>query len=123
MVSILQIINKIGNCIECGSETNIQLDCGEYACLNCLNRVGKETHNIREYIERPQFSCFWYSTSEKCDGLIEFLSVCRDNNITSIDSAIKTLNAIKLQFEYKMGTLDAEKEEKIEKQLDFFMNM
>lgn len=116
----MKIVTNKGNCIQCGASTNIQLDCGEYACLNCLNRVGKETHNIREYIERPQFSCFWYSTSEKCDGLIEFLSVCRDNNITSIDSAIKTLNAIKLQFEYKMGTLDAEKEEKIEKQLDIF---
>lgn len=118
-MNILKIVNKNGQCIECGGYTNIQLDCGEYACLNCLNRLGKETQNIRKYIEHPQF-CYWRSTSEKCDGLISFLNICKNNNIVSIDSIIKTLNAIKIQFQYRNGVLDEKESTKIEKNLDIF---
>lgn len=116
----MRIVRSLGKCIECGNDTNIQLDCGKYACLDCLNRLGKETKNIREHIEDTQFSRYWYSTPEKCDGLIDFLNTCKDNNVVSVDNVINTLKAIKIHFEYKMGTLDAEKAEKIQKQLDIF---
>lgn len=116
----MQLVSKTGYCAECGSNTNIQLDCGIYACLNCLNRLGRETQNVREYIEQPKFACFWYSTPEKCDGLIGFLSACKDNNIMSVDNIIKTLNAIKIQFQYKNGVLDKKESIKIEKNLDIF---
>ena len=111
---------KNGKCIECGGDTNIQLDCGKYACIDCLNRIGKETKNVREYIEDTSFSRYWYSTPEKCNGLIDFLNMCKDNNIMSVENIINTLNAIKIQFEYKMDILDEEKAEKIKKQLDIF---
>ena len=111
---------KNEKCIECGSDTNIQLDCGKYACIDCLNRIGEEAKNVREHIEDTSFSRYWYSTPEKCDGLIYFLNICKDNNIMSVENIIKTLNAIKIQFEYKMSILDEEKTEKIEKQLDIF---
>lgn len=111
---------KNGKCIECGSDTNIQLDCGKYACIDCLNRIGKETKNVREYVENMQFELPWYSTQERCDGLIKFLEALKNNGITSIDNAIKTLEAINVYTEYKLGLLDDEKEEKIEKQLDIF---
>lgn len=120
MVSVLQIINKIGNCIECGSETNIQLDCGKYACMSCLNIIGKQTKNVREYVENMQSELPWYSTQERCNGLIKLLKTLKNNEITSIDNAIKTLEAINIYNEYKLGLLDEEKVEFIEKQLDIF---
>ena len=43
-----------------------------------------------------------------------------DNEITSIDNAIKTLEAINIYNEYKLGLLDEEKVKFIEKQLDIF---
>lgn len=111
---------KLGNCIQCGDVTNIQLENGKYACMSCLNVVGKQTKNVREYVENMQFELPWYSTQERCDGLIKFLEVLKNNGITSIDNAIKTLEAINIYTEYKLGLLDDEKEEKIEKQLDIF---
>lgn len=116
----MKIVNENGQCLECGEDTNIQLDCGKYACLQCLNRLAKETNNVKEYIENLDFSDNCNFILEKCDELIEFLTVCKDNNINTTDSIINTLNAIKIQFEYKIGTLDKEKLEKIEKQLDIF---
>ncbi|MCI7555133.1 MAG: hypothetical protein MST00_06850 [Tenericutes bacterium] len=110
----MRIATNKGNCVQCGASTNIQLDCGKFACIDCLNRIGKETKNVREYIEDTSFSRYWYSTPEKCDGLIDFLNMCKDNNIMSVKNIINTLNAIKIQFEYKMSIPD-KKAEKIEK--------
>lgn len=116
----MRISVKLGDCIQCGASTNIQLDCGKFACIDCLNELGKKTKNVREYLENMQFELPWYSTQERCDGLIKFLEVLKNNEITSIDNAIKTLEAINIYTEYKLGLLDDEKEEKIEKQLDIF---
>ena len=47
----MKIATNKGNCIQCGSSTNIQLDCGKFACIGCLNELGRETKNIREYLD------------------------------------------------------------------------
>ena len=107
---------KNEKCIECGSDTNIQLDCGKYACIDCLNRIGKETKNVREYLET-----FADTFNKDFMGhFLELLNVMKSNNITSVDSIIKTLSAIQLYNEYKNGTISAENKKKIEKQLDIF---
>ena len=107
---------KNGKCIECGSNTNIQLDCGKYACINCLNRIGKETKNVREYIET--FADIF--NNDFMFHFLELLNVMKFNNITSVDSIVSTLSAIQLHNEYKNGTISAENKKKIEKQLDIF---
>ena len=107
---------KNGKCIECGSDTNIQLDCGKYACIGCLNRIGEETKNVREYLET--FTNIF--NNDFMFHVLELLNVMKFNNITSVDSIIKTLSAIQLYNEYKNGTISAENKKKIEKQLDIF---
>ena len=107
---------KNGKCIECGSDTNIQLDCGKYACIGCLNRIGEETKNVREYLET-----FADTFNKDFIGhFLELLNVMKSNDITSVDNIINTLSAIQLYNEYKNGTISAENKKKIEKQLDIF---
>ena len=67
-----------------------------------------------------QFELPWCSTQEKYNGLIKLLETLKNNEITSIDNAIKTLEAINIYNEYKSGLLDEEKVKFIEKQLDNF---
>ena len=116
----MKVSKKEGDCIQCGTSTNIQLDCGKFACIDCLNELGRETKNVREYVENMQFELPWYSTQERCNGLIKLLETLKNNEITSIDNAIKTLEAINIYNEYKLGLLDEEKVKFIEKQLDIF---
>ena len=107
---------KNEKCIECGSDTNIQLDCGKYACIDCLNELGEKTKNVREYL-----ATFADTFNKDFMGhFLELLNVMKSNNITSVDSIIKTLSAIQLYNEYKNGTISAENKKKIEKQLDIF---
>ena len=112
----MKLSAKNGKCIECGNDTNIQLDCDKYACINCLNRIGKETKNVREYLET--FADTF--NNDFMSHFLELLSVMKFNNITSVDSIINTLSAIQLHNEYKNGTISTENKKKIEKQLDIF---
>ena len=116
----MKVSVKLGECIQCGDITNVQLDNGKYACMSCLNIIGKQTKNVREYVENMQFELPWCSTQERCNGLIKLLETLKNNEITSIDNAIKTLEAINIYNKYKLGLLDEEKVEFIEKQLDIF---
>ena len=116
----MKVSVKLGECIQCGDVTNIQLDSDKYACMSCLNIIGRQTKNVREYVENMQFELPWYSTQERCNGLIKLLETLKNNEITSIDNAIKTLEAINIYNEYKLGLLDEEKVKFIEKQLDIF---
>ena len=112
----MRLSAKNGKCIECGSDTNIQLDCGKYACIACLNRIGKETKNVREYLET-----FADTFNKDFMGhFLELLNVMKSNDIISVDNIINTLSAIQLHNEYKNGTISSEKKKKIEKQLDIF---
>ena len=112
----MKISKKEGNCIQCGASTNIQLDCGKFACIDCLNELGRETKNIREYLE--MFADIF--NNDFMFHFLELLNVMKFNNITSVDSIIKTLSAIQLYNEYKNGTISVENKKKIEKQLDIF---
>ena len=112
----MQLSAKNGKCIECGNDTKIQLDCGKYACINCLNRIGKETKNVREYIET------FVDTFNKdfMGHFLELLNVMKSNDIISVDNIINTLSAIQLHNKDKNGTISAENKKKIKKQLDIF---
>ena len=112
----MKVSVKLGECIQCGTSTNIQLDCGEFACIDCLNELGRKTKNVREYLET-----FADTFNKDFMGhFLELLNVMKFNNITSVDSITKTLSAIQLYNEYKNGTISAENKKKIEKQLDIF---
>ena len=112
----MKIVTNKGNCVQCGTSTNIQLDCGKFACIDCLNKLGRETKNIREYLE--MFADIF--NNDFMFHFVELLNVMKFNNIASIDSIINTLSAIQLHNEYKNGTISAENKKKIEKQLDIF---
>ena len=112
----MKIVTNKGNCIQCGSSTNIQLDCGKFACIGCLNELGRETKNIREYLET--FADIF--NNDFMFHFFFFFNVMRFNNVTSVPSIINTLSAIQLHNEYKNGTISAENKKKIEKQLDIF---
>lgn len=112
----MKIVTNKGNCIQCGANTNIQLDCGKFACIGCLNELGRETKNVREYLET--FADIF--NNDFMFHFLELLNVMKFNNITSVDSIINTLSAIQLHNEYKNGTISAENKKKIEKQLDIF---
>lgn len=112
----MKIVTNKGHCIQCGSGTNIQLDCGKFACIGCLNELGRETKNIREYLET--FADIF--NNDFMFHFLELLNVMRFNNVTSVNSIINTLSAIQLHNEYKNGTISAENKKKIEKQLDIF---
>ena len=112
----MKVSVKLGDCVQCGASTNIQLDCGKFACIDCLNRIGKETKNVREYLET-----FADTFNKDFMGhFLELLNVMKSNDIASVDSIINTLSAIQLHNEYKNGTISAENKKKIEKQLDIF---
>ena len=112
----MKIVTNKGNCIQCGANTNIQLDCGKFACIDCLNKLGRETKNVREYLKT--FANIF--NNDFMFHFLELLNVMKFNNITSVDSIINTLSAIQLYNEYKNGTISAENKKKIEKQIDFF---
>lgn len=112
----MKIVTNKGNCIQCGASTNIQLDSGKYACMSCLNVVGKQTKNVREYLKT--FANIF--NNDFMFHFLELLNVMKFNNITSVDSIINTLSAIQLHNEYKNGTISVENKQKIEKQLDIF---
>lgn len=112
----MKIVTNKGHCIQCGASTNIQLDCSKFACIGCLNELGRETKNIREYLET--FADIF--NNDFMFHFLELLNVMRFNNVTSVNSIINTLSAIQLHNEYKNGTISAENKKKIEKQLDIF---
>lgn len=112
----MRIATNKGNCVQCGVSTNIQLDCGKFACIDCLNKLGRETKNVREYLET--FADTF--NNDFMSHFLELLSVMKFNNITSVDSITNTLSAIQLHNEYKNGTINIENKKKIEKQLDIF---
>ena len=112
----MKIATNKGNCVQCGASTNIQLDCGEFACIDCLNELGRKTKNVREYLET-----FADTFNKDFMGhFLELLNVMKSNDIISVDNIINTLSAIQLHNEYKNGTISAENKKKIEKQLDIF---
>ena len=112
----MKIVTNKGNCIECGAGTNIQLDCGKFACRDCLNKLGRETKNVREYLE-TFMNIF---NNDFMFHFLELLNVMKSNDIISIDNIINTLSAIQIHNEYKNDTISAENKKKIEKQLDIF---
>ena len=112
----MKVSVKLGKCIQCGANTNIQLDCGKFACIDCLNELGRETKNVREYLET--FADIF--NNDFMFHFLELLNVMEFNNMTSVDSIISTHYAIQLHNEYKNGTISAENKKKIEKQLDIF---
>ena len=112
----MKVSVKLGGCIQCGASTNIQLDCGKFACIDCLNKLGRETKNIREYLET--FADIF--NNDFMFHFLELLNVMKLNNVTSVDSIINTLSAIQLHNEYENGTISAENKKKIKKQLDIF---
>lgn len=112
----MRIATNKGNCVQCGASTNIQLDCGKFACIDCLNKLGRETKSVREYLET--FADTF--NNDFMSHFLELLSVMKFNNITSVDSITNTLSAIQLHNEYKNGTISTENKKKIEKHLDIF---
>ena len=113
-------VNKTGKCVGCGNLTDIQLDSGKYACLYCLNATGYQTRNIREYIEGMVYEQSTTSTLEIINNLLAFFKILEENEVTSIENAIKTLDAIKIYREYCDGVLEQDTKNKIEGQLDIF---
>lgn len=83
----MKIIERQGKCIQCGTLTNIALDSGAYACEKCLNQIGKETNNIKQWLEDNV-------DNEWIDKFKEFLYVLCENNCTKFDNIFKTLTAI-----------------------------
>ena len=112
----MRILKHNGECIQCGSTTNIQLDCGKFACVDCLNQIGQETRNVRGYL--TTFAEIF--DKEFMYNFFEMLNLMKYNNITSVDNIIKTLSAIQLYDEYQAGTINKENREKMQKQLDIF---
>lgn len=112
----MKILKHSGECVQCGNTTNIQLDCGKFACVDCLNQIGQETKNIRNYL--MTFAEIF--DSEFMYNFYEMLSLMKYNNITNVDNIIKTLSAIQLYNEYQDGTINKKNKEKIQKQLDIF---
>ena len=112
----MKIVTNKGNCIQCGAGTNIQLDCGKFACIDCLSELGRKTKNVREYLET--FADIF--NNDFMFHFLELLNVMKFNNVTSVNSIINTLSAIQLHNEYENGTISAENKKKIEKQLDIF---
>lgn len=110
----MRITTNKGICVQCGASTNIQLDCGKFACIDCLNELGRKTKNVKEYLET--FADIF--NNDFMSHFLELLNVMKFNNITSVDSIINTFSAIQLYNEYKNGTISAENKKKIEKQLD-----
>ena len=91
----MRISASKGNCIQCGASTNIQLNCGKFACIDCLNKLRKETKNVREYLET--FADTF--NNDFMSHFLELLSVMKFNNITSVDGITNTLSAIQLHNE------------------------
>ena len=112
----MRIATNKGNCVQCGASTNIQLDCGKFACIDCLNKLGRETKNVREYLET--FADTF--NNDFMSHFLELLSVMKFNNITSVDGITNILSAIQLHNEYKNGTISIENNKKIEKKHDIF---
>ena len=110
----MKIVTNKGNCIQGGAGTKIQIDCGKFACIDCLNELGRKTKNVREYLET-----FANTFNKDFMGhFLELLNVMKSNDIISVNNIINTLSAIQLHNEYKNGTISSENKKKIEKQLD-----
>lgn len=111
----MKIVTNKGNCIQCGASTNIQLDCGKFACIGCLNKLGRETKNVREYLET-----FADTFNKDFMGhFLELLNVMKSNGITSVDNIINTLSAIQIHNEYKMVQLVQKIRKKLKNNLTF----
>lgn len=115
----MRVVTNKGNCIQCGASTNIQLDCGKFACIDCLNELRRETRNVREYLET--FTDTF--NNDFMAHFLELLNVMKSNNITNVDSIINTLSAIQLCNEYQNGIISAENKKKIEEQLDILKEL
>lgn len=87
----MKVVEKQGKCIECGQLTKITLDNGKYACGACLNRVGEETRNVREFM--AQHNTQYNDTF--VENLLNLLKIMKENNIRTTDNIIKTVEAIK----------------------------
>ena len=99
------------------NQTKIKLDCGVYACLECLNVIGAETNNVRNYVSSNNFS------DKTLNNFISLLNVMKDNNIYSIDNAIKTIEAIKMYDSYINDDIDKKNKESFNEIIDFFVKM
>lgn len=113
----MRVVRSLGKCISCGNMTNVKLDCGKYACASCLARIGRETNNVRKYLDIMAEDI---DMQQFMGRFLEVLCLMKDNNITTIDNIVKTLTAIQYYKEYKDGTINKENKEKIQKQLDIF---
>lgn len=114
---MMKISSKSGRCIQCNRQTKIKLDCGAYACLECLNVIGAETNNVRNYVSSNNFS------DKTLNNFISLLNVMKDNNIYSIDNAIKTIEAIKMYDSYINNDIDEKSKESFNEIIDFFVKM
>lgn len=83
----MKVIEKPGKCIQCESSTNIILDSGVYACIDCLNQVGIETKNIRTWLKDN-------ADKEFINKLLELLDILYENNCTHFENIRKTMEAI-----------------------------
>lgn len=112
----MKITRIKGKCLCCEEETNIILDCGKYACVDCLHHVGRETNDIRRFLNT--FSDVYDEPFMK--RFTWLLDVMKRNNVTKIDNVLKTLEAIKYCNEYERDIIDEKTKENIERQLDIF---
>lgn len=110
----MRIVNKVGNCIGCGKETKLILNDKNYVCMSCLDKVGKETNNVKQWIKNNHnlsnindFICL----------LREFLYQCQTNNIDSVSNCIKTLDAISIAIQFENNILPKKDAKYIRKML------
>lgn len=113
-------VRSLGKCIQCGNYTNVQLDCGKYACMSCLHVIGLETKRIRDYLKMMSIDT---NLDEFIPKFLEVLAMMKVNNVTTVDNILKTITAIQYYDEYKSGILDPKIAERMQKQLDIFNNL
>lgn len=110
----MRVVNKVGKCISCGKETKLILDDKHYVCMDCLDKVGKETNNVKQWIKNNNNLS---NISDFICILKEFLYQCQTNNIDSISNCIKTLDAILIAIQFENNTLPKKDVKYIEKML------
>lgn len=116
-----EFLNEENNCIQCGKKTNYQkLNSGVYACEECLNELGKEQNNLKEYIEDSLFDYGFedykdiYENIEKMINIIEYAK--NNTSIESVDHLINCLKAVDKVIGLENNLLtDEEYEEIMEK--------
>lgn len=104
----MRIVRTKGKCLCCEEDTNILLDCGKYACIDCLHHVGRETENIRNFLN--VFDDVY--TEDFLKKFTWLLNVMKRNNVTKIDNVLKTLEAIKYCNEYEIDIMDEKNKRK-----------